>query len=158
MFIFRQEVPSRKQQVNINCCNEIIKTLYSAGYTQQLIVRKFLLAHLWFKVAQNDKIFVRGTILYMQVFCVQCVCSCGSTFLQGIIQRGNLGLEAFNFTDGIVDIQWVLIYTMSSCSRHAYLTSFYMTSHSLTTTMTDCELNCQLASQFSTNRVDEDLF
>ena len=30
----------------------------------------------------------------------------------------------------------------------------------MTTTMTDCELNCrpfQLASQFSTNRVDEDL-
>ena len=67
----------------------------------------------------------------------------------------NLGLEAFNFTD---DLQWVLFYTMSSCSCHAYLTSFYMTSHSLTTTMTNCELNCQLTSQFSTNRVDEDLF
>ena len=38
------------------------------------------------------------------------------------------------------------------------LLPFCMTSHSVTTTIADCELNCQLASQFSTNRVDEDFF
>ena len=32
---------------------KVIKTLYSAGYTQQLIVRKIILALFWFKVAQN---------------------------------------------------------------------------------------------------------
>ena len=30
--------------MSINCFNEVIKTLFSAGYTQQLIVRKIILA------------------------------------------------------------------------------------------------------------------
>ena len=41
----------------MNCCNEVIKTSYSKGYTQQLIDRKIIFALLWLKVAQNHKIF-----------------------------------------------------------------------------------------------------
>ena len=41
----------------MNCCNEVIKTSYSTGYTQQLIDRKIIFALLWLKVAQNYKIF-----------------------------------------------------------------------------------------------------
>ena len=52
-------------------------------------------------------------------------------------------------------LQRVLFYTK------VYLTSFCVTSRNikLTTTMADCEFNywlCQLASQISSNRVDDD--
>ena len=54
---------------------------------------------------------------------------------------------------GFRSFQFYQRFTAGLC--HAYLTSFCMTA------MADCELNCRLcqfASQFSTNRVDEDLF
>ena len=49
------------------------------------------------------------------------------------------------------DLQWVLFYTMMFVSC---ILDFLF----VTTEMTDWELNCQLASQLSTNRVDEDFF
>ena len=69
--------------------------------------------------------------------------------MQGFFSAVNLSLEALNFT---YDLQRVLFYTMM------FMSCILFTSHSMTTTMADCELYCQLASQFSTNRVDEDLF
>ena len=54
-----------------------------------------------------------------------------------------------------------LLNFMQRCLCHAYFTSFCMTSHNVTTTMPDCGPDCricQLACQFSINRMDEDLF
>ena len=58
-------------------------------------------------------------------------------------------------------LQRVLFYTkVFDCSCHAYLTYFCMTPRNVKlTTMADCEFNyrlCQLASQFSSNRVDDE--
>ena len=73
-------------------------------------------------------------------------------------RRLNSSLEAFNFTD-----VYNGSYFTQRCSCNAYLTSFWMTSRNvkLTTTMTNCKFNYrlrQLASQFSSNRVNDNLF
>ena len=80
---FRPEVPSRKQWVNINCCKEVIKTLYSAGYTQQLIVTKIILALLKYssdKQFSMQGLFLRGkfqgstSFVDLLCFVLSCVC------------------------------------------------------------------------------------
>ena len=122
----------------INCCNEVVKLVH-CRLTQQLIVKKFILALLYFKVVSNHNFHQMNNLAWKLFF---------STV--------KFDLEAFNFTD-----VYSRSYFTQRCSCHAHLTSFCMTSHNmkLITTMANCEFNyrlCQLTSRFSSNREDDD--
>ena len=74
--------------------------------------------------------------------------------MQGFFLRSKFGSRGFQFHRRFT----VGLYLHNDVRVMHTWFSYCMKSHSVTTTMADWELNCPFASQFSTNRADEDLF